>query len=221
MNTVNTSRLRAIIGWLAIALPWLVCLIIGRVPASISATYYTNACPVFMIVLGSACILLFCYHGYDIFDDLLNSLAALAGLCVCLFPCNTDIFGEWPFLGTFKEVPVNASATIHNVSAAVFFGLLAINSLFRFTKSSGEMTANKRRRNVIYKVCGWGMVASFPILAVERYIPWNKVTWLVEAIALFFFGISWLTKADRYWWLFADTPDDIFSKIFNKTKEET
>jgi hypothetical protein len=28
--------------------------------------------------------------------------------------------------------------------------------------------------------------------------------WLVETIALAFFGISWLTKADHYKWLFAD-----------------
>jgi hypothetical protein len=41
---------------------------------------------------------------------------------------------------------------------------LAYNSFFLFTKSSGEMTSNKKKRNIIFKVCGIGMVASFALL---------------------------------------------------------
>ena len=63
------------------------------------------------------------------------------------------------------------------------------------------MTKNKKIRNVIYVVCGVGMLASFGIMA----LPYFYIQiWLTEAIALFFFGISWLTKADYYKWLFAD-----------------
>ena len=64
-----------------------------------------------------------------------------------------------------------------------------------------EMTKEKKTRNVIYRVCGVGMIASFLILLLpEFYIQ----IWLVETIALFFFGISWLTKANAYKILFAD-----------------
>ena len=63
------------------------------------------------------------------------------------------------------------------------------------------MTLNKKRRNVIYRICAIGMLASFALLLLPYfYIQ----TWLVETVALLFFGISWLTKADYYPWLFAD-----------------
>jgi predicted membrane channel-forming protein YqfA (hemolysin III family) len=94
------------------------------------------------------------------------------------------------------------SNTIHFIAAIIFFGLLAYNSFFLFTKSTGEMTKKKKIRNIIYRICGVGMIASFLILL----FPYFRIqVWLVETIALFFFGISLLTKADIYPWLFCDT----------------
>ena len=101
-------------------------------------------------------------------------------------------------------LPVAISAWIHNISAAIFFVLLAYNSLFLFTKSSGTKTANKKKRNIIFIVCGIGMVCAmvciFPVSKLGIY----GGTWAVEAVALAFFGISWLTKSNIYPWLFAD-----------------
>ena len=194
---INTIRLRCTIGWLGILLPWLVVLLLFDFPPSISSTYYTyEAGAVFMIVLGSASFLLFSYKGYGKHDDIINSIAGLFGLLICLFPC----VGELPIVGTF-QVPVAVSNVIHNISAIGFFVLLSYNSLFLFTKHAGEMTKNKKKRNVIYRVCGIGMIASFCILLLPYF---HIQIWLVEAIALFFFGISFLTKADYYPWLFAD-----------------
>lgn len=197
---INTIRLRALIGWLGMLLPWIVVVLIGYFPASISATWYTNACTSFMIILGSASFLLICYRGYTKLDDILLTCSGIAGLLVCLFP---TAIPEYPGkIGTFL-VDCNISSMIHNVSAVVFFALLAYNSFFLFTKSSGEMTKKKKIRNVIYRICGVGMIASFVLLLLPAfYIQF----WLVEAIALFFFGISFLTKADIYPWLFCDTP---------------
>ena len=61
----------------------------------------------------------------------------------------------------------------------------------------------KKIRNTIYRVCGVGMVASFLILLLPNF---SCKVWLMETIALFFFGVSFLTKADIYPWLFCDTP---------------
>jgi hypothetical protein len=195
-DIVRVKRLRAMIGWLGMLLPWIVTILIGYFPESISATWYTNACTPFMIILGSASILLMCYKGYDLIDDILNTTAGIFGLCICLFPCEGDITP----VGTFM-IPNNISAILHNISAIVFFGILAYNSFFQFTKSSGEMTKKKRIRNIIFRVCGVGMALSFTILLLpEFYIQ----VWLMETIALFFFGVSWLVKADRYKWLFSD-----------------
>ena len=194
----NVKRLRCFVGWLAILLPWIVVVIslaFGyRFPDSISETYYRAECITpFIIILGSASILLMYYDGYDKVDDILNTIAGILGLCICLFPC-------WKG-GTFR-LPAEVCSVIHNVSAISFFIILSYVSLFQFTKSSGEMTKQKKIRNIIYRICGIGMIASFLLLLLPNTVTFK--IWLVEAIALLFFGISWLTKSSAYKWLAAD-----------------
>jgi hypothetical protein len=207
MKSIDTIRLRATLGWLGFSLAWIVmilCAVFQCVPGhvfpdSISATYYyAPTITPFMIILGSSSILLMCYKGYQLIDDVINTLTGIFGLCICLFPCFNGGFGK---VGTF-QVPVEISGWIHNISAALFFILLAYNVLFLFTKSSGEMTKNKRIRNIIYRVCGIGMLVALVCLFI---FSGHAVTWWVEAIALMFFGIAFLTKADIYPWLFCDS----------------
>lgn len=194
---VNTARLRATLGWLGMLLPWIVVLLTKGFPASISATYYTNASTVFMIILGSAGILLMCYKGYCRLDDIIFTAAGIFGLCICLFPCWTSTADR---VGTFM-LDVDVSSILHNISAMLFFSLLSVSSLFLFTKSNGYSTDNKKKRNIIYRVCGIGMLGSFLLfLLPDFYIK----TWLIETLALFFFGVSWLTKANIYKFLFCD-----------------
>lgn len=202
---IDTIKLRKTLGWLGMLLPWIVALLYMifevhacKLPNSISATYYVDACITpFMIILGSSGILLVCYDGYDKQDALICTLAGIFAIGICLFPC----YGGDEYVGTF-QVSRGVSGWIHNGCAFVFFGLLAYNSLFLFTKTVGEMTPEKKKRNIIFRVCGIGMVASFLLL-----IPlWNVSfgIWLVEAVALSFFGVSWLTKSQCYSWLFKD-----------------
>jgi hypothetical protein len=195
---INVKRLRCFIGWLAFSLPWVVALLLWHFPASISETYYTyEAGPVFMMILGTASVMLMYYDGYDKVDDILNTITGILGACICLFPCYN---GALKTVGTF-QIPVDISSWIHNLSAVFFFVLLAYISFFQFTKSAGTMTKQKKIRNIIYRVCGVGMLASFAILLLPAfYIQ----TWLTEAVALFFFSLSWLTKANVYPWLAAD-----------------
>ena len=198
---INTTRLRCTVGFLGMALPWIVALlsvIFGYgFPDSISATYYIAPCITpFMIILGASGILLFNYHGYDKVDDVLNTIAAACGFGVCLFPCAATTA---LYVGTFN-LPVAISDILHMVSAIGFFVILSYNSLFQFTKGSPEPTENKKKRNIIFRVCGIGMLASFLLLP----LPIPHIVWIVEMIALTFFGISWLTKADCFRLLFAD-----------------
>jgi hypothetical protein len=198
---INTTRLRCTVGFLGMALPWIVALlsvIFGYgFPDSISATYYMAPCITpFMIILGASGILLFNYHGYDKVDDVLNTIAAACGFGVCLFPCAATTA---LYVGTFN-LPVAISDILHMVSAIGFFVILSYNSLFQFTKGSPEPTENKKKRNIIFRVCGIGMLASFLLLP----LPIPHIVWIVEMIALTFFGISWLTKADCFRLLFAD-----------------
>ena len=212
---INTTRLRCTIGWLGMLLPWIVLILSAAYgygfPDSISATYYLPTCITpFMIILGSAGLLLFSYKGYDRQDDIVCTIAGVFALGICLFSCGTkDLIIRWSELatltnvGTFQIIP-NISGILHNICAFGFFGLLAYNSLFLFTKSSGVMTESKKKRNVIFRVCGIGMVASFLAIVPVSIFEWWGGVWIIETIALAFFGISWLTKANCYPWLFAE-----------------
>jgi hypothetical protein len=186
-------------------LPWIVailyCIENKYFPQSISATYYAVSCITpFMIILGAAGLLLLTYNGYNKQDRIVCSIAGIMGLCVCIFPCSATTAD---YVGTFM-LPTEVSGWIHNISAVIFFALLAYNSYFLFTKSAGEMTDNKRRRNIIFKVCGIGMLASFVLLIPFLILDVRVGMWIVEAIALLFFGVSWLTKSQCYSWLFKD-----------------
>ena len=197
---INTIRLRVVLGVLAILLPWIVALLNGGFPASISATYYVPACITpFMGILIASSVILMCYRGYELQDDIILSLSGLFGLFICLFPTYSSAY---ELVGTF-QIPASISSTIHNVSAFIFFALLSYNSFFLFTKGDGNPTKNKKIRNIIYRVCGVGMLASFLLLLLPDF---HIKVWLVETFALFFFGVSFLTKADVFPFLFCDTP---------------
>lgn len=209
---INTVRLRNSLGILGMLLPVIV-LVLSLVngygfPDSISATYYLDPCITpFMIILGAAGLLLISYRGYDKQDDIVCTLAGIFALCICLFPCSNDKMYMMEYIpdivGTF-QLPRVVSGWIHNISAIIFFLLLAYNSLFLFTKSSGEMTEKKKKRNLIFKICGIGMVAAMVcIIPLSIFEVWGG-TWWVEMIALAFFGISWLTKSNVYPFLFAE-----------------
>ena len=201
---IDTMKLRKILGWLGMLLAWIVAILYMvfevqafKLPNSISATYYVASCITpFMIILGSAGILLICYNGYDKVDRIICTLAGIFGLCICIFPCSAD--GR---VGTF-QLDGSISGWLHNISAFIFFGLLSFNSLFLFTKGAGEPTPEKKKRNIIFRVCGIGMLASFLLLIPLWNVPCG--TWIVEMVALTFFGISWLTKSQCYKWLFKD-----------------
>lgn len=183
---IKTKSLRCLIGLLGMALPIIVVvlsLVYGYgFPDSISATYFVPTCITpFMIILGAAGILLVCYKGYNTVDNVLNTAAGFAAWGVCLFPCAV----ESGRIGTF-QLDSALSDTIHMVSALIFFGILAYNSFFQFTKGSDNPTPNKKKRNIIFRVCGIGMIASFILLPLVNYgiLDVPHVIWVIEWIAL-------------------------------------
>ena len=205
---IDSKQLRCWIGWFGMALPWIVVIqsfIFGLPhPDSISATYYRDVCIVpFMIILGSAGVLLCNYRGYTKTDNIINTIAGIAAFCVCLFPCKLG--NSTARVGTF-QLPSDASDIVHLISALLFFGILAYNSLFQFTKGVADPTLKKKIRNGIFRICGIGMIASFILLPLAHFdiVDLPHAFWWTEMFALTFFGISWLTKANKYRWLFAD-----------------
>ena len=197
--TINTKRMRIMIGILGMLLPWLVALITLSWPQSISITYYSLfAVGTFMVVLGSAGILLINYKGYELIDDISATIAGVFGILICLFPMT---YLPDPSIATgILHLRSDISNIFHCISAFGFFATLAFMSFFLFTKTDGNMTKQKKIKNIIYRVCGIGMLASF-LLMLLQFIPgFNcyNLTWIVEAIALFFFGFSWIVKSDAF-----------------------
>lgn len=197
--TMNSKRLRITIGVLGILLPWIVALATLSWPQSISITYYSPfAVGCFVSVLGAASGCLFAYKGYQLIDDIASTVAAIFGMLIILFPMT---YLPAPSIATgILHLRSDISNIFHCISAVVFFGTLAFMSFFLFTKTNGEMTKQKKIKNIIYRVCGIGMVGSFLLFLLQAIPGFDcyNLTWIIEAIALFFFGLSWIVKSDAF-----------------------
>ena len=198
------KRIRNTIGFLGMLLPWIALLgtilaskHIDEIPEdfwknlSISATYYLT--PALTGILTTAAVVLMCYKGYPE-DNIPTTAAGVLGLMIVLFPCNCDFSAE--YVGLF-QLQAETSHTIHCISAVCFFLLLSYISLFLFTKDGGNPTQQKLKRNKVYIVCGIGMLAALILMPLKQ-IDFFAKTFIVEAIALTFFGISWLVKGQAF-----------------------
>ena len=196
-------RIRNLAGFLGMILPWISligAIIVSNttgVPAefwptlSISATYYI--CPALTGILTAASVVLMCYDGYSLRDNIVTTISGIFGIMIVLFPCACTVSGE---MVGFFQLPVAISNTIHCASACAFFILLSINSLFLFTIGEKEPTKQKKIRNIIYRVCGIGMICALILMVLP--VSFFAKTFVVEAIALTFFGISWLVKGQVF-----------------------
>ena len=196
-------RIRNLCGILGIILPWLALFSAGIAdhPSpewwwSLSATYYLS--PALVGVLVPASIVLISYIGYDNVDNFITSLAGTFGLGIVLFPCKVSWIPEGTPVGFF-QIPMETSHVIHTVCAALFFFTIAMNSLFQFTRTSGNMTDQKIIRNKIYRFCGYGMLALEAAFLVLRLVKapgyWIMI---IEVLLLHLFGFAWLVKGEAF-----------------------
>ena len=197
-------RIRNLCGLLGILLPWIALFSAGirlNKPApswwySISATYYQ--CDALVGVLVPACIVMMSYIGYDRRDNIITTLTGLFGLGIVLFPCKVEWIPDGSPVGFF-QLPMEFSHKLHAACAALFFILAAINTLFLFTKHGSTMTERKRIRNVIYRICGWGMIGLEALLVVLILLGapgW--VVMIIEILLLQLFGFAWLVKGEFF-----------------------
>jgi len=198
-------KIRNQCGLLAILLPWLSLFSAGISTRpgydwwwSISATYYQS--PVLVAVMTPACLILFNYVGYDRLDNLITDLSAYFGLGLVLFPCKVSWIAEGTKVGFF-QIPIEYSHVIHVACSGAFFLLLAVNFIFLFTKSkpNNPPTRQKKIRNNIYRICGWGIVvlelvflfSVFGLLPKYLHMP-------LEILLLTLFGFGWLVKGEFF-----------------------
>ncbi|MDX1396390.1 MAG: DUF998 domain-containing protein [Gemmatimonadota bacterium] len=189
---VSYLTLRRVVGLLGIGLP-VVLAVLGfalcgcdEIRPSISDYYGLRTRDVFVGVLFTIAWFLFTYRGYDARDDLAGNLACILALAVALFPSTA---AGW-------------ERTVHFVSAAGFFLVLACFSLFLFTRSGADPTPMKLVRNRLYRTCGWIIVGAIALAGAYALLPddtplarWKPVFWL-ETLALWAFGASWAVKGE-------------------------
>lgn len=214
-SIVSYWRLRQLIGLLGILLAFL-SVVIGLFggndnPAhwwsSISATYYSNAGPVMIGLLVCVGMFLITYDAYGMLDIIISSLSGTAAIAISFFPCNLEVLAG-SRVGIF-HLPMEISQTIHTIAAITFFLSLAGMSLLLFTKTADILTESKKIRNIIYRVCGWIIIAALSADGILSALYANNIlgngkgiyayeytAWGMglEAVMLAAFGISWLTK---------------------------
>ena len=205
-NTKETKmyyRVRNLCGLLGMILPWLALFSAGIAPHpssewwwSISATYYQS--PALVGVLVPAAIVLISYIGCEPIDNWVTTLSGIFGLCIVLFPCKVSWIPDGTLVGFF-QIPIEISHIIHTGCAAIFFLLIALNSICLFTKSDGAMTPRKIVRNRIYRICGWGMLVLEAAFVISRLFNAPGYTVMIfEILLLSLFGFAWMTKGEAF-----------------------
>lgn len=198
LGALSYLGLRRAIGVIALALPPV--LAVGRLlvdggpwPGSISAYYYTSMRNVFVGALCALAVFLFSYR-YQRTDNRLSTAAALLALGVALFPT------AGPGPATTGESWIRF---VHLFCAAGFFVILAVFSLFIFTRTAERPSRRKLERNRVYVACGATILASLVLAVVNALLgrwvdgyaaqDYNALFWL-ETAAVEAFGVSWLVK---------------------------
>jgi len=190
------SYLQKAVGLIAVTLPFVVA--IGNpltgghgIEGSISAYYYTHMGNYFVGALFALGVFFMSYNyrplpDYRI-DNYLSNVASAMAIGVAMLPTASD---AGVASGGAKTV-----AVLHLVCAGVLFVLLAVFSLFLFTRTDpgAVVSPAKKRRNAVYRVCGVIIVASLLAVVGAEILKLHVLFWL-ESVMVVAFGVSWLVK---------------------------
>jgi len=167
-----------------------------KIQLSVSAYYYTSMRNEMEGILCSIALFLMCYHGYTKQDSIISKLAGFFCLCIAFLPTSDSALKD------------DLISKLHYITAGIFFTLLAYMSFFLFTKTAGNPTKQKLRRNKVYRTCAIVMAVASLGIPFDQHpaIAFLKPTLVLETITLVAFGISWLTKGEL---ILKDKPSQI------------
>jgi hypothetical protein len=186
-------NLRLGVGVVGLTLPialWLGGMIFDReaLRSSMSAYYYSDAMRnTFVGALITIGVILYLYKGFSTKENVALNLAGFFAVAVALIPTHpADTDG--PLL------------TAHRVAAVLFFACIAYVAIFRAsdTLSLIRDTDDAERLRIVYRSLGIAM-GLLPLIAVILG-TWDAalksvVVFIVEAFAVWTFGIFWLVKS--------------------------
>ncbi len=203
-------RLRRCVGVLGLLLPTLMLGLHQKLLASMSHYYYTSSSIFFTGILFAFGLVLMAYRGYEkdsderFSDDQLTSFAGLFALITVIIPTSCYDSGDPAIICKDGYLLGHCSMglnTLHLIAAGLFIIILGWMCIYKFTRSTKEVSMKKHR---LYKICGftiWAAVGSIGILIAIEKIFKIKVddylfgyVFILEAVALYAFAIAWLVK---------------------------
>lgn len=213
---ISYKTLRTIVGVLGMFLSTI--LVVGMaflsnepsVQRSISLYYHTRMGDVFVGLLTAISLFLFVYKGPEKKDHWLGNIAGIHGLIVAFVPTRFEYECQSADLcDVVNRASFNAGWTpvFHLISAGIFLLVLAAFSLWLFPKTAPGMQVQKGtqkyKRNIVYYVSGVIIILCVATLAIgfkffDDELKGTKLTFILETVALFFFGISWLVKGEQF-----------------------
>ncbi len=159
---------------------------------SISAQYYATSRDFMVGTLYTFGCFLITYLGYDIGDRATCKFSAAMAFGILLFPCNTTAAG--PTTGLLN-LPTSVSHILHCICAALLFGSFAYMIGWRFTKTDAALkTTGKQKRNLIYRMCSWIIIAAMAVQVVTSIIGIGWMTIVNETVMLWSFSFAWEVK---------------------------
>lgn len=173
----------------------------GSWKSSVSHYYYTTVGEYFTGTLCAVAMFMLCYTGHPkrkveigLSDNSMTNLAGLFALGVVSFPTTSE--------SEIKDNLRNFTSSdtigwIHYGFAGAFFVVLAFMSILNFRRSKIQEEFGKGPDDPFFLWCGillllW--LALVPICAAVPILYKNHSTFILEALALMTFGISWLKK---------------------------
>lgn len=206
-QTVTIDTLKKLVGVIAMFFPLMLILLsyasgqCTTVQETISHYYYSIVGNVFVGALSSIAIFMIIYKGYpNSNDNIATNVAGIGALGIAFFPTSAPCDTSTCIVVNLYDVPNVAS--IHYGSAVVMFVALAYICIFLFRKHGGSPTPKKLARNKIYLVCGITILLAIISIAVLNLFGLVSAEWLCETkivlvlewVALFAFGLSWMIK---------------------------
>jgi MFS family permease len=206
---VSYKTLRNLIGYCGMILPIVLILTTRTAPSdkniesSFSDYYYTSSGDIlvsFLCILGA---FLFIYKGYNIKENIHSTIAGICGILAAFSPTAAeDLRRSFSVHTPLNDVPEIFGFERHTIVAGLFFITLGVISLLCFpqTDVNTHITTHNKKRNNIFKICGWTMLMCVLIMAIyflsDRFSTmFGKIPFIfiMETIATWAFGISWLT----------------------------
>lgn len=175
----------------------------GSFKSSVSHYYYTTMGEIFTGTLCTVALFMICYTGHPkraedkgLSDNQMTNLAGLFAMGVVLFPTTSAVLMK-DNLRSFISSQV--IGWVHYGFAASFFVVLAFMSIVNFRRAKDPELFGKGQDDPFFKKCGLTMLVCLvlvPVLSLKIFdsIQFLHPTFVLEALALIAFGMSWLKK---------------------------